>query len=337
MSLKTVIIGAGGIAYRHAKALQEIGVEIVGVYDINKEAAVRFAATFGTNAIDSIEDILDKVDMADIYTPPSERVKYAEMAMNAGKHIFIEKPITVSLEDCDKILACAEKNNVKVIVGFNHRYREAYQMLQEAVLSGKLGEPINVYAHRFGKGPGFRGGYVAKSWRTDPKLVCGMSVESLSHDIDMLLGCVDGIKSVGAAVYCGIDGLPTFDNNSNVTFTLNNGGIGTINSSWSADIPYGARGIIGTKGTALIRGNGLWDFEEFVIQTEGMAYPQIYCLGDSFANSKSYVNIHSHFVDCIQNNKVPMTSGKQGRDALVISRSILESAASGRFVEVKNI
>ena len=66
MKLKTVIIGAGGISYWHAQALKQTDIEIAGVYDISKAAAERFANTFGTRALDSVDEILDEVDMADL-------------------------------------------------------------------------------------------------------------------------------------------------------------------------------------------------------------------------------------------------------------------------------
>mgnify|MGYP002290842410 CR=1 FL=1 len=336
MKLKTVIIGAGGISYWHAQALKQTDIEIAGVYDISKAAAEKFAATFGTRALDSVDEILDEVDMADLYTPPSERVYYAEKVMNAGKHLFIEKPISVSLEDCDRILECAKANGVKLIVGFNHRYREGYRLLQQAVQSGDLGDPINIYAHRFGIGAGFRGRNISFSWRTDPKLVCGMSIESLSHDINMLMSLTKGVKRIGGMVNCSIESLPTFDNNSNVVFELASGGIGNIASSWSSDIQYSARCFIGTKGTAMIRGAGLWDFSEFVIKTDGMPYEKTYKVGEEFATThvQSYVNIHNHFADCILNDKEPLTTGQQGRDALVFSHAILDSFKSGQMIEV---
>lgn len=334
--MKTVIIGAGGISYPHAKAIQEIGVEIAGVYDISKAAAERFAETFGTKVLASIDEVLEDVDMADLYTPPSERLKYAEKVMNAGKHLFIEKPISVSLEDCNRILACQKKNNVKLIVGFNHRYREGYKMLQEAVQSGVLGNPINVYSHRVGIGAGFRGKYITKTWRTDPKLACGMSIESLSHDINMLLSLTGEVTEVAGMVNCTVDGLPDYDNNSNVIFKTKNEGIGSIISSWSSDLQYSERGYIGTKGTALIRGNGLWDLEEFEIKTDDMQFAKVYKVGERFSTTavQSYINIHSHFVDCILNDKQPNTPGEEGREALIFSQAILDSAQTGRYVKI---
>lgn len=338
MNKKTVVVGAGWISHCHAKALQEIGVEISGVYDVNKEIAERFAEQYGTKAISSLDEVLDEVDMVHLLTPPSKRLEYAEKAMRAGKHLFIEKPIAISMEDARKILALAEENHVKLLVGFNHRYRKGYQMLYEAVKSGKLGQPVNVFSHRLGAGSGFRESLKA-SWRTDPDLVCGMSVESLSHDIDMLLPLVEGVEAVSAELYGTVKSLPAFDNNSNVVFRLKEGGIGTIHASWSSDIPYSARGFIGTKGSAIIRGNGLWDFEEFVIKTEEMEQQCVYRVNETFASTmhQSYVNIQKHFIDCIEQNIPEHTGGKNGLDALAFALAILESAHTGKEIVLSEL
>ena len=70
------------------------------------------------------------------------------------------------------------------------------------------------FSNRFGAGAGFRGAPLSHSWRTDPQLVCGMSIESVSHDIDMLLHLVNGVESVSANTYCAIKDIPNFDNNA---------------------------------------------------------------------------------------------------------------------------
>ena len=91
-----------------------------------------------------------------------------------------------------------------------------------------------------------------------------------------------------------------------ITFRLNNGGIGSINASWSSDIGYSCRGVIGTKGTAMISGDDLFNFNDFVIKTDDMPFKQITRIDDRFEETRfskksSYVLINQHFKDCYRN------------------------------------
>jgi len=326
--IRTAIVGAGGIAFAHAKALKRLdNVEIIGVLDINPNNAQRIAELCNTRTYENIEDLLDQVDMIHLLTPPSKRVEYALKAMKAGKHIVCEKPISITVEDAVEMIEAAGKYGVKFMMAFNHRFRAGYKLLQNAVKSGELGDVINFWSYRLGAGSGFGKYKLSHSWRTDPNLVSGMSIESLSHDIDMMLGAVGDVVDVRANTLGTIKELPQFDNNSNVVFTLANGGTGLIHASWSSHLGLSARGVIGTKGTAVIQGNDLWDFMQFRIKTEDMEYEKILQVNEPFKGSddNSYYEENKYFIECIEKDIKPFLSGEDGLKTLKISLAILES------------
>jgi predicted dehydrogenase len=335
---KTAIIGAGDISRQHAKALHDLGIGIAGVLDLNTARAQELADQYNSRVIQKLEEVLTDVDMVHIFTPPSKRVEYVRQAAAAGKHLFIEKPIAVSINDAREIVALVTANRVKLMIGFNMRFRAGYRMLQEAVRDGRLGKVIGVFINRLSGGAGFGGVALSASWRTNPNFVCGMSIESLSHDIDMILHLVDGIESVSANTYGSIPELPTFDNNSSVTFRLKNGGTGTIHLSGSSYLGYNSRGVIGTKGTAMFTGDNVFDFTNFIIKTEDMSYPQSTKIDDRFAWERqahqSYLEINRHFKECIEQNLLPLASGEDGLRALIFSQAILESNRTGHSVLV---
>jgi predicted dehydrogenase len=340
---KTVIVGAGDIARPHAKALYELGISIVGVLDLNADRAQELAAQYGARVIQSLDEVLAEVDMVHIFTPPSHRVEYVRQAALAGKHLFVEKPIAISIDDAREIVALAAANRVKLMLGFNHRFRSGYRLLQEAVQDGRLGDVVGVFSHRLGAGGGFHAdgsGFNSAlsnaSWRINPNFACGMSVESLSHDIDMLLHLVDGVVSVSANTYGIVPEAPTFDNNAAVTFRLKNGGTGLIHASWVSYLSNCSRGVIGTKGTAMITGEDLFDFTNFIIKTADMPYQQIFNIGDRFysPNQQCYHLINQLFIDCIEQDLIPPASGEDGLRALIFSQAILESNRTGQTLTV---
>jgi predicted dehydrogenase len=335
---KTVIIGAGGISHQHAKALHhDLGIGIAGVLDIDKARAQKLADEYGSRAIQSLDEVLTEVDMVHILTPPFQRIEYVRQAAAAGKHLFVEKPIATSVADAKEIIALAATSRVKLMIGFSHRFRAGYRLLQEAVQDGRLGEVIGVFSHRLGAGTGIGGALLNNDWRTNPKFACGMSIESVSHDIDMLLHLVDGVVSVSANTYGTVPDCPTFDNNANVAFRLKNGGTGLIYASWCSYLGYSSRGVLGTKGTAMITGDDLFDFMNFVIKTEDMPYRQVFNVNDRFYSpvQQCYQTINQHFINCIEQDLIPPASGEDGLRALIFSQAILESNRTGRAVGVE--
>jgi myo-inositol 2-dehydrogenase/D-chiro-inositol 1-dehydrogenase len=333
--MKTIIIGAGGIAEPHAKALAKLGVKIVGVFDVNRDSAHAFASKYGGRVIADLGEALGETEMIHLLTPPTKRVEYVRLAAAAGKHIFIEKPIAVSIADAEEIVSAARENGVKLMVDFNHRFRDGFLMLKEALDDGTLGDAVSVYSHRYGSGHGFRGAF-APSWRTKREFLCGMCIESLSHDIDMMLQLAGDIETVSANVSESIAGLPGFDNNASVTFKTRKGAIGSIHASWSSHLGHSERGVIGTRGSAVISGNDLFSFEDFTIRTDDMAYPRTTRVSELFSltDDHSFYRTNMRFLECIKSGAEPPASGEDGLRALRVSHAILESARQGKVITI---
>ena len=334
--MKTVIIGAGGISQPHAKALAKLGVQIAAVLDVNKDNARSFSGRFGCPVAENLDEVIGEVDMIHLLTPPSQRVEYVRKAAAAGKHIFIEKPIAIDIKDAEEIIALAKDSKVKLMVNFNHRFRDGFLMLKEAFDSGALGEVVSLYTQRFGAGHGFLNAF-EPSWRTRKDLMCGMCVESLAHEIDMLLQIAGGIDSVSAVVSETIPELPGFDNNVSASFRTVTGAVGSIHASWTSHLGHSERGVIGSKGSAVISGNDLFSFEEFTIRTEDMPYPRVTKVGELFSLTEdhSFERTNKHFIECITDDAEPKATGEDGLRALRISRAILESSKLGKVVKIE--
>lgn len=332
--LKTVVIGAGGIAARHAAAINRLeNMRAAGVIDPNPQNAQRIAGMCGARVIPRLEDALGEIDMIHLLTPPSKRVEYAETAMRAGKHVLCEKPIASGMEDALRLAELARENGVLFMTAFNMRFRPGYRMLCDDVLSGRLGDVISVWSHRTGPGSGFNAP-LGDTWRTHPDLVCGMSIESLSHDIDMFRGFGLEISDVSAWVKGTNPLLPQFDNNAQVVMALENGGCASINASWSSWLPMCSRGVIGTRGTAVISGRGFFDFMEHRIKTADMAYERSDYVDDPF-DAESYYTENKYFADCIEKGETPFITAENGVEALRVSLAILESAKDRRTVKLQ--
>ncbi len=143
---RVAIIGTGAIAHAHAEALRQLAdaVEIVAVADVDPQKAREFAARFGaTRFYTDAAELLDTetLDLVHICTPPQSHVPLALLAQRAGVPSLVEKPIALSLEEVDRLVASEEATGVPVLTVFQHRYGAAAQRLRRLADSGALGRP----------------------------------------------------------------------------------------------------------------------------------------------------------------------------------------------------
>ena len=288
------LVGAGDVGRFHAEALQQVpDARVVGVVDPQRERAEAVAEICAAEACSDLEACLERVELVYVLTPPSLHRDLVLAAVRAGKHVVCEKPISVSLEDAEAMVGAAREAGVKLMVAFNQRFRTGFRRLKELVDSGELGSVLNIWSQRLSRRLGE--GY---NWRTDPELQCGMSIESLSHDIDMVRWMAGEIVDVCATVRESDPDTPGFDDNANVIFSLAEGGMGTIHACWASPLDTNFRGVIGTRGAAFLQGSELWNLETLRWKTDGMDHEKVETLNDMWS-SQSYLDEDRHFVDCV--------------------------------------
>ena len=340
MIVKVVVVGTGGIARRHGEALAgNENAEIVGAIDVDRARAEAYAAAFGGVPYSALSECLGEADAVYVLTPPSFRRQYAVEAIRAGKHVFCEKPLAIAPVDGKAIAEAAEAAGVIAMTGFNQRYRVGYGRLKAAVASGELGRPYHFWSHRFGMGSGGDGRIRQNNWRTDRDLCCGMTVESLSHDIDLMRWILgDEVASVTGHVHSTVADLPNFDNNSHVLIKMRGGASAVINASWSSRIGINARGVLGEVGTAFVEGtdvgnNGIWCSTRFHIRTDEDDYERVEMLYDNL-DVRSYKAETDDFIEAITTGGKPLTSAWDGYETLRVSNAILESSQKGETVAI---
>lgn len=330
--MKTVIVGAGAIAYAHARACRELGIEVLGVYDISMESARKLAACCGGTVLadmDAYERCVQQADMVHLCTPPSLRLQYAQTAMQHGCHIITEKPMAIEQSDAQAMVEMARRYGVQIMVDYNHRFRTGFQKLLQVVRSGQIGDIVDVFVYRMGM-LGGNAGTKHDTWRRKPGMVCGMSIESLSHDIDMIVQLAGPIRSVKADVRGTFSDVPEFDNNVHALLHMDSGAMGLIHASWSAYMKGSTRGLLGTKGTVWLEGDDLFDFARLRLKTDDMAYEEIIRLDDVYhlETCSSYTRATSHFIDIMQGKAENTVSGAYAAYTLKISHAILQAANS---------
>lgn len=322
--MNALIIGAGGIAHHHLNSLRSLGVEVLGIYDVDGERAAKLAAEYGTAAVTDVDRALEGADTVFLLTPPSTRLSYMKRICGKCKAVFAEKPLAVTVEDAKEMERLAEENGMLCMVGFTQRFRRGFALLKEKLDDGTLGEVVQTLSVRIGPGPGSNG-KLEESWRTDRRFVCGMSIESLSHDLDFHQALGGRIRKIKGQVKGTVSQLPQFDNNSDAVLQFESGAIGCIACSWSSAIAYTMKGVIGTKGAAFLRGDDIWDNTELIIQTFGKKEERI-PLEDIFQEGEGYLNEDRYFFECVAKGENPEVNLTTGRRILELSHRILETS-----------
>jgi predicted dehydrogenase len=320
--LRIGMVGAGAIAETHAGNLARIeGVHVAGVLDAIPERAAAMAGRWGGPTYPTLDALLSGVDAIYICTPPRFHREAAASAARAGVHVFCEKPLSITVEDAESIAAAVESAGITFAVGFNFRTSAPFVRLKELVASGELGNISSFWGVRVCWLP-----HPEPNWRTDPRFLCGMTVESLSHDFDFMRWLVGDVSSVMGRIATSRPDLDGYDNTMSAVMTLKSGGMASFHASWASHLDLTQYGVIGTRGTAAVdRGVVRWKREDQPFETV------IEC-------NRPEDQVPSHrretelFIECLQTRQAPLAGIKDGVATVRISQAVLASARENRVI-----
>ena len=316
--LKVGVLGAGHLGKIHLRLLnQSEKYELVGFYDAFEENANKVAAEFGYKKFDSIADLIAAVDVVDIVTPTMQHFECAKQVIEAGKHIFIEKPISNTVEEAEEIIALAKKHNVKGQVGHVERFNPAFTAVKD-----KINNPMFIETHRLAEfNP--RG--------TDVPVVLDLMI----HDIDAILSVVKSkVKSVNASGVAVISDSPDI---SNARIEFENGCVANITSSRismknmrksrffqkdayiSVDYLDKVCEVVRMKDAPEVPG----DFDMILQNAEGVK-KQIYFDNPNVQANNAILDELETFADAINNNTTPIVTLEDGTEALRVAYQIID-------------
>jgi predicted dehydrogenase len=211
--LKIGVLGAGHLGKIHLKCIQQASerFDLVGFYDANTAYASKIAEELNIRAFDSVASLIASVDVADIVTPTIHHFSVAKTAIEAGKHVFIEKPLTHTVAEAEELLALTKEHGVKVQVGHVERFNPAFLSLGDIAI-----DPMFVEAHRLAPfNP--RG--------TDVSVVLDLMI----HDIDLVLHLVKSeVKAIHASGVSVISASPDI---ANARIEFENGCVANLTAS----------------------------------------------------------------------------------------------------------
>ena len=345
MTIRVGIIGCGKIAQvRHIpEYVANPHAEIRGFYDLNTKRAQELAEKYGGKAYDSYEALLADPDIDAVSVCAANHV-HAEIsiaALKAGKHVLCEKPMAISLEECEAMVQAAKDSGKYLMIGQNQRLAKAHSKARELIASGAIGKVLT-FRTIFGHGG-------PETWSIDPgsnvwffdrsKAAMGALADLGIHKTDMIQ-YVLGAKIVKTqAVLTTLDkrdatgSLIGVDDNAICIFEMDNGAIGTMTASWTY---YSAEDnttvIYGTKGELR-----LYDHPQYSVRQINRDGTRIdYQIDQIQTNDNQTASgIIDLFVESLVENKEPEISGENVPHAMKAVFASIESSATGRAVEVK--
>src|SRR5690554_846112 len=343
--VKWGVIGSGGIARRRTipeGLMKASKAKLISVFDINPEVNNSVAKEFGVNASQSIEDLLNSgIDSVYIASPANFHLQHVEICARANKHILCEKPLGLTVEEAEKIIAVCKEEGVLLGTGLMMRFHAQHQAALKIIRDGKLGQPLYGRAQLSCWYPPIEG-----AWRQNPETGGGGSLVDMgSHCIDLLEMFFGKIKSVNCYINNSIHPYKSEDS-AVVSLVFENGAMVTVdtffcipdNSSKNMLELYGSKGSIIANGTI-----GQGEAGEMMAYLEGDesgydASQQRDLASGEFINPtpvNTYKAEVEEFSAAILENREPKNSDKIGLSSQKLIAACYQAANSGKVIHVK--
>jgi len=260
------LVGCGLISQFHGKAIQAAaGARLIAATDPQQERLNKFCADFGCEAAASFEALLadPRIDVVNVLTPNAMHAQFAVPAMDAGKHVVIEKPPDMTLDKVDAMIAARDRNHVKTAISLQVRFRKPIQAMYQAIQSGRFGKLYYAGAHmKWFRDTAY---YLSDDWRSKRDQGAGVTIQHAFHYIDLLHHLMGEADSVSARMFNLAHPQVQLEDTLQAFINWQNGGRGIVEAStalWpGTDIRIE---INGENGTAIMQGERIvtWQFRD---------------------------------------------------------------------------
>ena len=329
--LKFSIVGCGRVARRHAEHIHNLG-ELVSVCDIATDRAARLAEHYGALAYGSIDELLNEtpaVDVIAVCTPNGLHAQHTVQALQAGAHVLCEKPMALTVSDCNAMIRTAQNAGKKLFIVKQNRFNPPVAAVKRVIEEGRLGEIYSAQVNCFwNRGPA----YYTDSWRGTKDLDGGTLFTQFSHFIDLLywlIGDIDTAK--GFIANRGHKDSIEFEDTGVISVKFTTGDIGTINYTVNSHRRNmeGSLTLFGEKGTVKIGGQYLneleyQDIEDYRIERLPPGNPANN-YGEYQGSMSNHDKVYQNVIDTLTGNGEIATDGFDGLKTVEIIEKIYSS------------
>jgi predicted dehydrogenase len=342
------VVGLGLIAEFHARAVQALpdaDARLVACCSRSPDKAQAFSRKFDCRGYDSLQEFLAHpgLDVVSICTPSGAHLEPALAAAAAGRHLVVEKPLEVTTERCDRIIAAARHAGVSLAGVFQSRFQEAARALKRAVEEGRFGRLV--LGDAYVKWHRTQAYYDEGGWHGTRALDGGGALINQSiHAIDLLQWYMGPVESVQA--FAGTVGHDRIEVEDNAVAALRfaSGAFGVIEGSTAVYPGFLKRiELSGTRGSVVLEEESLrtWEFAEGRAEDEEIR-ERFSEKGDSGggAADPGAISFEGHrrqfedFLQALDSGRPPLVDGPEARKSVAIIEAIYESARDGRLVRL---
>ncbi|MFD9901633.1 Gfo/Idh/MocA family protein [Mesorhizobium sp. NPDC059025] len=328
------VIGAGRIAHVMCDAYAELPqAKLLAVTDVNRAAADTVKSKYGMEKVyATYEELLadDAIHAVVICTPTPTHAAITIKAAEAGKHIFCQKPMALTLEDCDAMVAAVKNAGVVLQIGFMLRFTPPFGEAKKWLDEGEIGDVVGITSSLFGWVP-------SADWFYDPKIGGGVLIDSLSHTFDLFRwynGDFATVYASGGAFV--LDGAKRYGTADNVMahFRFRNGTIGNLYGSWTSGYGDLTVQVYGTNGTISIdlmekQGGSFYIRNRRNESSRPQGWSNMGILW-----KYGYQGEARHFINTLLGKAKPMPTGEEGREAI---RALLLASKSMRTGKIMKL
>jgi myo-inositol 2-dehydrogenase / D-chiro-inositol 1-dehydrogenase len=341
--IKVAVLGSGFISDIHLESYHRFvpEAEVVAVYSRNEERANTFASRYHIPQVyTNLEDAISKsgCDVVDICLPNFLHCDATLLAAKAGKHIIIEKPLAVTLEEADSMIAACERAGVKLMYAEELCFAPKYERVRHLVKEGAVG---NIYMLKQGEkhsGP-------HSDWFYDiDQAGGGVLMDMGCHAFGWFFWMLNNakVKNVSASMATVLHkGRTRGEDNSVVIVEFENGVIGVAENSWAKHGGMDDRSeVYGTDGVVyadLFMGNASLAYSRkgygYAMEKADMTQGWTFAIFEEAFN-QGYPHELRHFIQCVLLDTEPLVTGRLGRDVLEVIYAAYASAGQGRKISL---
>ncbi|KGR73969.1 Gfo/Idh/MocA family protein [Ureibacillus sinduriensis] len=333
------IIGCGFIAKKHAEAIRNIpGANLVAVCDRQPELMLPYIENDSAEAFVEIEELLkvESIDVVNICTPSGSHAAIAELAANSGKHIIVEKPIAMTIEQTIRIIEAANRNNVKLAVVHPNRFRPVAMKLREMIdnnLLGKISHALCIV--NWNRGQEY---YDQSPWRGTKEHDGGVLMNQAIHNLDLLLWYLGNPIEVMSMEATRLRNIEAEDVSTGI-IKFETGVLATVQASTTVYPKNYEESItiFGEKGTVKIGGANALNFEHLAL--ENMNDSEILQIKEAIEKepwgTPGHQKIIEDMIVAIREDRKPAVTGEDGKKALSLVEAFYKSAKSKKLLKLQ--
>jgi len=331
------VIGTGTWGELHARIYSSTeGAALGGVADLDESRAESVAQAYGTMHYPSYHALLtdDLIKAVSIVTPDFAHAEIAIAAAEAGKHILVEKPLAMTVEDCQRVIDAAEHSGVKLMVDFHNRWSPPFFKAWESIRKGEIGQPQHVY---FRLNDTIFVPTEMLSWAGKSTVEWFIGTHSIDTVRWLLEDEVSRVYAVSRSEVLKGMGIDTPDFYQ-ATLEFRSGATAVVENSWilpktTPNIIDLKCEVIGSKGALYLDTSHNRTLEKY---TESEAvYPDFLVLPTIYGEQAGFAaDSIRHFIDCVLHDREPRVTGQDGLEVTKIIQAIEESARTGLPVEM---